>query len=196
MRLDFPREDIPTHLVEPHYKFLMDAHMHYDKMRTEREFSYIKYAGFFALASLAFMMMQDKGLVSDYLIGVIFTGFGVLLASAMGMIFISAGIDWKLARCANEGSELEEKYQSIVNFSYFQAVNSVRVSRYRAALFFRLFPFVFVGIFTVLAGVGLSMRISTNLATFVGIASSTALIVATFFLARTTKRRQLLSELE
>jgi len=90
MKLEFPREEIPPHLVEPHYKMVMDMHMHYDKMHTRQEFTYIKYAGFFILAFLGFMLMEGKGLIGDYLIAVVCTGFGVLFASVMATLFISS----------------------------------------------------------------------------------------------------------
>jgi hypothetical protein len=56
MTLEFPREEIPPHLIEPHYKMVIDMHMHYDKMHARQEFTYIKYAGFFILAFLGFSL--------------------------------------------------------------------------------------------------------------------------------------------
>ena len=70
MKLEFPREEIPPQLIEPHYKMVMDMHMHYDKMHARQEFTCIKYAGFFILAFFGFMMLEGKGLISNYLIAV------------------------------------------------------------------------------------------------------------------------------
>ena len=94
MKVEFPKEEIPSHLVEPHYKMVMDMHMHYEKMHTKQEFSYIKYAGFFLLAFLGFMLMEGKGPIGDYLIAVVWTGLGVLFAFVMAMLFISSDINW------------------------------------------------------------------------------------------------------
>lgn len=149
MKLEFPREEIPPHLVEPHYKMVMDMHMHYDKMHTRQEFTYIKYAGFFILAFLGFMLMEGKGLIGDYLIAVVCTGFGVLFASVMATLFISSEIDWKRSIYEKEGKALEDRYPSIINFSYFQMISKLNTNRYRATLFSRLIPFAFVGILTI-----------------------------------------------
>jgi hypothetical protein len=167
--------------------------MHYEKMQTSQEFSYLKYAGLFVLASFIFMIMQSKGIVSDYLVGVIFTGFGVLFVLALNMIFISSDLDWKLAHYAGEGQEVEEKYQSMLNSHYFQAFNSIKNKRFRVAAVFRLLPFTFVGLFTALAGVALAMKVSTDLALIAGVSSVTLLTTVIFFLARTIKKSQLVT---
>lgn len=73
MKLEFPREDAPAYLVELRYKLVMD--MLYEKMHMQQEFAYTKYAGFFILAFLGFMCMEEKGFIGDYLIAVALTGF-------------------------------------------------------------------------------------------------------------------------
>ncbi len=191
MKLEFPREEIPPHLVEPHYKMVMDMHMHYEKMHTRQEFTYIKYAGFFILAFLGFMPMEGKGLIGDYLIAVVFTGFGVLFASVMAMLFISSEIDWKRSLYEKEGKALEDKYHSIVNFKYFQSISTLKTNRYKAMLFARLIPFSFVGALTIWSAITLSMKTSSSLAIPIGVASSIVLIATMGFLARNIKAGQL-----
>ncbi|PCI94126.1 hypothetical protein COB11_04315 [Candidatus Aerophobetes bacterium] len=196
MKLEFPREDIPDHLVEPHYKMVMDMHMHYDKMHSRQEFTYIKYAGFFILAFLGFMLMEGKGLIGDYLIAVVCTGFGVLFASVMTTLFISSEIDWKRSIYEKEGKVLEERYPSIINFNYFKMISKLNPSRYRATLFLRLTPSIFVGILTIWSAVMLSMKTSLNLAITIGVASSFVLFATMGFLARKIKKCQLTYGLE
>jgi hypothetical protein len=190
MKVEFPKEEIPTHLVEPHYKMVMDMHMHYEKMHTKQEFSYLKYAGFFLLAFLGFMLMEEKGLIGDYLIAVVWTGFGVLFASVMAMLFISSDIDWKRSLYEKEGKDLEDRYPSVINFKYFQTVSKLSTSRYIAVLLARLVPFAFVGILTIWSAVALSMRTSSNLAITVGVGASVILVAAMVFLGRNMKKGQ------
>lgn len=193
MKVEFPKEEIPSHLVEPHYKMVMDMHMNYEKMHTKQEFSYIKYAGFFLLAFLGFMLMEGKGLIGDYLIAVVWTGFGVLFASVMAMLFISSDIDWKRSLYEKEGKDLEDRYPSVINFKYFQTVSKLSRNRYRATLLARLAPFAFVGILTIWSAVTLSMRTRSNLAITVGIGASAILVATTVLLVRNMKRHLLSS---
>lgn len=196
MKLDFPREDMPAQMVEHHYKFMMDMHMNYEKMHIDREFSYMKYADIFVLAAFGLMLMDSKGTASNYLLGIVVAGIGTLLVLAMNMIFLSSNIDLKRTCYAEEGRLIEEKYRSIVNFHYFRAVNAAKTARYRASLFSRLFPFVFVGAFTIWAGVSLSMKIGTHFASLIGIFSGVILLASAFFLGRIIKKWQLLPDLE
>ena len=193
MKIDLPKEEIPAEAIAPHYKLLIDMHMHYEKMQLKTDFSYTKYAGFFILAFIAFIVMQGRGIASNYLINVIFTGFGVLFASAMSMIFVSSEIDRKRANIEQEGKWMEEKYPS-VRFSYFKAPTFVKAPRYKAGVFSRLFPFVFVGLCTIATGIAFSAKISSNIATLVGALSTALLIAATFFLARIMKKWQICFE--
>lgn len=190
MKVAFPREEIPPHLVESRYKMAMDMHMHYDKMHTQQELAYIKYAGFFILAFLGFMLVEGKGLISDYLIAVVCTGFGVLFTSVMNALFISSEIEQNRAIYEEEGKSLEEKYPSIINFHYFRMMSNLNASRYRAALFSRLLPFVFVGSLTIWSAVTLSLKTSSTLAIVVGVASSVALAITVSFVARNIKKHQ------
>lgn len=190
MKLEFPREEIPPHLIEPHYKMVMDMHMHYDKMHARQEFTYIKYAGFFILAFFGFMMMEGKGLIGNYLIAVTCTGFGVLFASVMANLFISSEIDWKRSIYEQEGKALEERYPSIINFSYFKMISKLSTTRYRATLLARLTPFTFVGGMTIWSAVMLALKTSSNLAIIVGVGSSIVLVATMIFLARNIKACQ------
>jgi len=187
MKLEFPREEIPPHLIEPHYKMVMDMHMHYDKMHARQEFTYIKYAGFFILAFFGFMMMEGKGLIGNYLIAVTCTGFGVLFASVMATLFISSEIDWKRSIYEQEGRALEERYPSIINFNYFKMIRKLNTARYRATLLARLTPFTFVGGMTIWSAVMLALKTSSNLAIIVGVGSSIVLVATMIFLARKIK---------
>lgn len=193
MKIDLPREEIPVEAIAPHYKLLIDTQMHYEKLQMKTDFSYIKYAGFFILVFIAFIVMQGRGIASNYLIGVIFTGFGVLFASAMSMIFISSEIDRKRANLEQEGKWMEEQYPS-VRFNYFKAATFVKTSRYKAAVFTRLFPFVFVGLCTIAAGIAFSAKVSSNIAILVGVLSVVGLITATLFIARNMKKWQMCFE--
>lgn len=190
MKLEFPREEIPPHLVEPHYKMVMDMHMHYDKMHTRQEFTYIKYAGFFILAFLGFMLMEGKGLIGDYLIAVVCTGFGVLFASVMATLFISSEIDWKRSTYEKEGKALEEKHPSIIKFNYFKMISKLNKNRYRAILLSRLAPFTFVGVLTVWSAVMLALKTSSNFAITIGVGSSIALVAIMIFITRNMRACQ------
>lgn len=190
MIVEFPKEDMDAHLVEPHYKMVMEMHMHYEKMHTKQQLIYIKYVGFFILSCLGFIIMQEKGFIDDYLIAIVFTGSGVLFASVMTMLFTSGNIDWKRALYEEEGKKLEEKYQPMINSNYFQAIDNLKISRYRVTLFSRLVPFAFVGVSTVWSAVMLSIKTSSNFAAFVGILSLVILVSSMGFLARNMKKCQ------
>jgi len=151
MRIDFPKEDIPEELVDFHYKSIMDFHMSYEKMRFDRDFSYIKYAGIFMLANLGMIFMDSVSAASNHNLWIMLFGIGLAFVLAMNMIFISAGIDAKCSLYLKEGISIEKKYQSLNNFHYFQASAEGRSAQYIASLFKRLLPFVVVGGMTIWA---------------------------------------------
>ena len=190
MKIDFSQEHPSEQAIKAHYKFLVDTHMQCEKQYAEQEFIYLKYAGFFVLASVALMIMHGKGLVSNYLIGVVFVGIGVLCASALSIIFIHSNADWKLAKCTEEGTALEEKYAHAISSCYFRTTTAVKPRCYRISIISRLGPFCFVGICTVLAGVALSIKISFTLGVFLSIASALLLIASQWLLFLTIKKTQ------
>jgi len=167
--------------------------MQYEKMQAQLEFSYLKYGGFFIIASLAFMIMQKKEIISDYCIGVTFTGLGVLFAMAISMLFFSFDLDLKLAKYVATGKAMEEKYQAMLKIRYFDAFDATKVTRFRVTAASRLLPFVLVGLFTALSGAALVLKVSTGLALAVGISSLVILTIGIVFLVKTMKQSQLLA---
>jgi len=151
----------------------------------------MKYVGFFVIASIIFFIMQSKGILFDSLIGILFTGFGILLAYVGDLIFISCDNDLKLAHYIKNGKEIEEKYQSMINSSYFRVVESYRILNNKLTIFSRLWPFCFVGFFTGFVGVTLSMQYSNKLVIFVGVITSVLLVSSVIFLSRITKKNQI-----
>jgi membrane protein implicated in regulation of membrane protease activity len=87
---------------------------------------------------------------------------------------------------------MEESHPTLIQSHYFQAIDSLKISRYRLAAALSLVPFVFIGISTIAAGIALAMRTSTNMATVIGSISTAVLSIVVFFLARATKKRCLL----
>ena len=187
MKVEFPREEVPEAFIMPHYKTLMDVHMHYSKMQTKQDFTYIKYGGIFFLSLAGFMVMEGKGLISNYLIAVLFSGIGILLASLISILFISPEIDFNCAVNEEEGKRLEERYPSIVNFTYFKTISKTKNHRQYGMLINRLAPFLFVGGFTIWSGVMLALKTSFLLALIVGLSFSVALMASIFFLGRRIK---------
>lgn len=193
MKIDFPREGIDLDIVCLRYDALMNMHMQCEKTRIRREFSSQKYIGFFVLTYFASMIMQSRGVVSNCLIWIIFSGLGVLFAIAMSMILFGSNLDLKLALCAEEGKAMEEKYPSMVNSCYFHALDAVNVKWFRVTNAFRLLPFTIVGFFTALAGVALALKVSPGLASLVGIFSVVILAITSFFLIRKMKKSRLVT---
>ena len=190
MKLKLPKEDIPAHLVRPHYSMVMKMHRHYNKMHTQQELAYVKYVAFFVIAFIGFMAMEGKGLIGNYLIAVACTGSGVLSAFVMSSRFISSEIDENRLNCEKIGKELEEKYSSIIGSSYLKMIHKLTAKQYRITIFSRITLFAFVGISTIYSAVILSMRKNPNFAISFGIISSIALIAAMIFLARNIRACQ------
>jgi hypothetical protein len=174
----------------PHYQFLVDTYMRFEQRQAKLEFSYLKYAGFFAIASL-FIVMQNEGIIVDHLPEVIYAGVGILFAMAMRMLFFSFDLDRKIAYHVNEGKELEEKYCSIIDFCYFAAIDSVKNKRFQGAVASRLIPFAFVGFFTIWAGVVEAAKNGIGTALIVGISSVALLVFTIFYLLNSIKQSQL-----
>lgn len=193
MKVDPPMENIPPELVRPHYKFLKKMHMSYEKMQLQQGFSYLKYAGFFVAASFVLMVTANRGIFPNYLVGITFIGFGVLAVSVLRMLS-TANVDFELTCYTGEGKKVEEKYELLIKSHYFQAVDFMKISRYRLVAALRLIPFVFVGISTTCAGIALAIKTSTNMAMLVGFISTAILGVSIVFLLRLTKKCLLLSE--
>lgn len=183
---------ISQDLVKLKYKILKETFMDYEKLQLQQWFSSLKYAGFFVVASLTWITLTAKGIFSEYLTGIVCTGFGVLLVSALHMVFTASNIGYQLAKQSHEGKEMEEEHPTMIQSHYFQTIDSLKVSRYRLAAALCLVPFVFVGISTISAGVALAMRTSTNMAAVIGSISAAVLSIVVFFLARATKKRCLL----
>lgn len=190
MKLKFPEEDLPAHLVRPHYSMVMKMHRHYNKLNTRQELAYVKYVAFFVIAFIGFAVMEGKGLIGNYLIAVACTGFGVLFAFVMSSQFISSEIDENRLNWEKIGKELEEKYSSIIGSSYFKMIHKLTAKQYLITIFSRITLFAFVGISTIYSAVMLSMRKNPNFATSVGAISSIALIAAMIFLARNIRACQ------
>ena len=163
---------------------VMDMHMHYDKTHARQELTYIKYVGFFILAFYGFMMMEEESLIGNYLIAVNCTGFWFLFASVMATLFISSEIDWKRSIYEQEEKALEERYPSIINFSYFKMISKLNTARYRATLLARLTSFTSLGGMIIWSAVMLALKTSSNLAITVGVGSSIVLVATMIFLAR------------
>jgi len=190
VKLKFPEDDLPAHLVRPHYSMVMKMHRHYNKMNTRQELAYIKYVAFFVIAFIGFAVMEGKGLVGNYLIAVACTGFGVIFAFVMSSRFISSEIDENRLNWEKIGKELEEKYSSIIGSSYFKMIHKLTAKQYLITIFSRITLFAFVGISTIYSAVMLSMRKNPNFAISVGVISSIALIAAMIFLARNIRACQ------
>lgn len=150
MKRDFLIEDEPAKLFSFQHKFFVRMSREYEMRQIRQDFTYLKYAGFFIFASIAFMLMREKGIVSNYLIGIVFIGFGVLVAMILSMIFISADIDRKLAYF---------RKKETLNSKTFHIPTLEANSSRKISMIFRFLPFGFVGICTILAGLDLWINI-------------------------------------
>lgn len=193
MKLKFPEDDIPAHLVRPHYSMVMKMHRYYNELNTRQELAYIKYAAFFVVAVFWFAVMEGKGLIGNCLVAVSCTGFGVLFTFVMSSRFISSGIDENRLNWEKIGKELEEKYSSIIGSSYFKTIHKLSAKQYLITIFSRMTLFAFVGISTIYSGVLFSMRKNPNFAISVGAISSIALVATMIFLARNMRGCQKLT---
>lgn len=187
MQVDSPIQDIPLEFVRPHYRFLKKMYMSYEKIQFQQGFSYLKYAGFFVAASFVLMIIANKGIFPNYLVGITFIGFSVLVVSAMRMLS-TANVDIELACYAGEGKKVEEKYASLLESHYFQTVDLMKIFRYRLVAALRLVPFIFVGISTICTGIALAMKTSMDMAMLVGFIAVAVLCVSLGFLLRLMKK--------
>lgn len=130
-------------------KALVEKVWPYDKMHAQQELTYIKYACFFICTFVGFMLIEEKGLVGDYIIALVCTGFGALCASFLVILFTSSEINWKHSVYDKEGETLEEKHQLVINFNYFKVIGKLNTNRYRARLLARLTLFTLIGGLTI-----------------------------------------------
>jgi hypothetical protein len=191
--VDFPdpkdeMREFPPELVPREYQFQMNMHTNFIKQQSDQNFFYMKFLGLFLLISGAYFVLQDKGVLSNFLIGTVILGVGTLYIMLTHVIFLDPQWDWKVTRCIKTGKFLEEKYPHIIPSDLFHTFDDLQPISFRGALVSRFGPFALVLILTTAAGMALSSKVGLWLTVSVGIFAAAFLIGSFFFFRWFIKR--------
>lgn len=110
MTINFPelRGHLPSYNTLLKYKNLEDMHLRFFKQQSRREFYYWKCAGLFLLAVLISFILQNRELISNFLVGIMVAGMGFLLLSLRNLIIdVECGIF--PAAFVEKGASLEKQ---------------------------------------------------------------------------------------
>lgn len=184
--INFPKpkdeqRNIPPEIVSQEYFFQMDMFKHHQKHQIDQNYSYVKLLGFFLLVSTIYFLLEDRGFLFDYLIGVVTTGVGTLLVMLLKTLILDPQVDCEIVRCIKIGKFLEEGYPNIVSSKLFHRFDQLQSNTHRRAMISRFGSFAIVLILTALSGVFLSLRVSLWLSISIGAFSVILLTASALF---------------
>lgn len=174
MRIDFPRAtDIQPSEASYAYKTLLDEAIQCIVSQGRSSISRIKYLAIFIAAVVVFYLMQSKltEFSYNYLVGIVFSGVGALVAMLPRM-YEDSKYDRIILLCIKEGKRLEEIYPEIVQSEYFHVFD--HTYSYNMKLFVRYLPIGLIALVTFIAGIFLT--IPTNIWWAIGVSIFSVLI--------------------
>ncbi len=186
MKVDFPDpnnriHDIPPELISRAYQLQIDMHTYYIKHQSERNFFYTKFLGYFLLVAVGYFVLQDYGILSNFLAGTIIIGICTLYVMFSNAIFLDPEWDCNLKHCIQAGKSLEEKHPNLISLDLFHRYEDLQPVSFRGAFMNRFVPFALVLILTSVASTVLSMNVGLKLSIAIGIFTFILLITSGFF---------------
>lgn len=180
--------DIPLEMVPQAYQLQLEMHMHYSTLQSAQNLSYIKLLGYFFVISGAYYILENQGILSNFLVGIVIIGV-VTLGIMLAQVFSSdSEWDWKLAHSIKVGKLLEEKYPNILSLDLFHRFSKLLPNLFHAAIIGRFAPFAIVLTVTTAAGIVLNMNESPVLAKAIGTFAVILFITAGLLFNRIVKR--------
>lgn len=192
MKVDFFKE-IPENLSPMDalsaYECLAGHHLKLLKQQSNCAFFYWKLAGVFYLVCFAAFIMQNNGVISNALIGIVFVGIACIIEFIRNAK-IDLGCILEEADCLRIGVDLEKKY-GYFEGAVFKIFDDHKTLWYRGGLWMRLLPMEIVAVSTAVAWTFLATNVAPWVAIVVGILSTVGLIVSGFFYIKAAKKAML-----